>query len=451
MHVTINRQDRADYEYYLERRTAVEPVRSALFENLLQLIDGRLTEEALSSELDPEVLGLLVEEEEGNLGRLAETAVLESLAGVQARRAGIPTERLQRAIASSASQIVKRVPDEGLRRVYASTGLSSSSCELLRQDARDRSSELLQLLLQPDTQTTALLETIVAPCLTLPEMESRYSFGGNNLELLESWIAGDDIRSLVSQYGTDNTDAEEFGSYIDDLFGYRLPWGLSGYLRIAATVVGVNPEDLSLMARSLPSMVRNGLPDPVSCWAMLAGVPMRRTAIQLAAAYLGETPSSITFEEFLDWLHDVSSERLRYEFGLESPILEDASRALSTYSRNRVLREFSGVESLLPRSVPVKGIAYEDRRLVAQKAKVGETAFLARDYDNLADRNAITVRIGGGTIGYVPRDIAQVIAPEFDTGSRFEATVDQVEHGPVPKVSVLISSLPNGSSEGRAR
>jgi len=54
---------------------------------------------------------------------------------------------------------------------------------------------------------------------------------------------------------------------------------------------------------------------------------------------------------------------------------------------------------------------------------------LVREPDNTHDPNAIRVEIGGLYLGYVPRHIAQNLAPEMDKGKRFIALfVNRNEH-----------------------
>jgi hypothetical protein len=66
-------------------------------------------------------------------------------------------------------------------------------------------------------------------------------------------------------------------------------------------------------------------------------------------------------------------------------------------------------------------------------------AELKRDYDNPIDRNAIEVNLQVGQLGYVPSEIAQILATEMDTGVRLSATVVKVENRRPPKVSVRVT------------
>jgi len=51
---------------------------------------------------------------------------------------------------------------------------------------------------------------------------------------------------------------------------------------------------------------------------------------------------------------------------------------------------------------------------------IGSFALL-REPNNPHDRNAIRVDIGGKKLGYIPKDLAQKLAPEIDEGKRFLA------------------------------
>ena len=170
---------------------------------------------------------------------------------------------------------------------------------------------------------------------------------------------------------------------------------------------------------------------------MAAGVPLRRIAILLAASYRDESQIQ-SYEDFLKWLNTLSNERLSDDFHLTSPMLEDVSKALFISSVNPLLRQFTNLKEFLPYEVEVQGIKYENRFIVALRAQPDQRVKLTRDYDNLVDRNAIAVYLYNEPMGYVPYEVAQILAPEMDTGTNFEAIVIAVEREHIPKVSVRI-------------
>lgn len=187
-------------------------------------------------------------------------------------------------------------------------------------------------------------------------------------------------------------------------------------------------------------MVKYGVPDPVACWAMSIGIPFRRVAMRLAVAYRAATADTrhIGYEGFMEWVAGITSEDLYREYGLRAPLLEDVARAIYTYAANPTLHRFEDLNSFLPTNVPVRGVRYENRATVAMTAQIGQTLLLKRDYDNLVDRNAIGVFVGGEQIGFVPREVAQILAPEMDVGTRLLATVTGVERVPSPQVIVRL-------------
>jgi hypothetical protein len=228
----------------------------------------------------------------------------------------------------------------------------------------------------------------------------------------------------------------------EDFFGYRLPWGISSYIQIAIKILNIDREIVSPIAKFLPSMMKFGLPDPISCWAMSIGIHYRKVAIDLSARFRRETQVQ-DYENFIYWLGTLSVERLNYDFELKSPLLEDVSRAIFTASSNPLLKDLADIDDFLPIEVEVKGIKYNNRYITASFAKPAQTVFLFRDYDNTVDRNAIGIKLFNKEIGYVPRDVSQILAPEMDTGIALYATITAVNNDrEIPKIWISIRLSP---------
>ena len=73
-------------------------------------------------------------------------------------------------------------------------------------------------------------------------------------------------------------------------------------------------------------------------------------------------------------------------------------------------------------------------------AVVGSEVYLRRDYDNLVDRNAVFVTFESLPIGYVPRNYAQLMAPDLDAGRVGKGEVTSNELSGVPLVRVRIDA-----------
>jgi helicase len=457
IHISISEMDRSDVDYYFDRRDHVEPVKSALYQKLLALVQDRLTEEAFKAELDPEILALLVEESGEECTSTATRDIVQgSLVRIQAEHTPqqTPIEQLERLFVHVAADVKARVPSEH-RAVYSSTGLSSTSCDTIVDHIQSDAQRMRDLLTSDGLEALDdLCEHLLLLCLGLPEIAPRRDFGGSYSDLLKQWVRGVEMRDLVAEFASGKSLAEDLVKFIDDVFRYKLPWGLSGYIRIAMKLLNIASARVPNRIKYLPSMVKFGLPDPTACWAMSAGVPTRRAAIAIGAAFNREfqfdalaysntidstVPSSdATQNKFLEWLGTLDSERLHFDFGLTPPILNDVRRAILISSRNPLLREFRDLTSFLPRIMEVRGIAYNNRSIVALQARPKMPVDLFRDYDNPIDHNAIGVNLMHSQLGYVPSEIAHILAPEMDTGARLRATITDVVNEHIPKVFIEV-------------
>ena len=91
---------------------------------------------------------------------------------------------------------------------------------------------------------------------------------------------------------------------------------------------------------------------------------------------------------------------------------------------------------LAERGLRVAGVAGAGRHhaeaLNADAAAPGKPLTLRRDPDNPHDPNAIAVKAAGEQVGWVPREIAEELAPELDAGRAWSAVVLR-EQRPSPR------------------
>ena len=171
-----------------------------------------------------------------------------------------------------------------------------------------------------------------------------------------------------------------------------------------------------------PAMVKFGVPSPEAAWAMSAGVPVRSLAVEMALRFSDEKSNGADYGAFRDWIAKLDSEVLRAEYDVESPVLEEVTRAINGTSRNQLLRDFRGIDAILPLEVPIRGTSYSRQRtILARQITSGTSLRLKREYDNVVDRNAVIVIAEGGELGYLPREVAQVLAVEIDAGLTLQA------------------------------
>jgi helicase len=270
IHIVKTAGDRAAFEQYLSARKDLEPVESGLLTLLRELVDGRLTEAAAESELDPEVLALLVEEAPGEVTNEWVDRVLGgTLFKIQAENAALDMGPIRSVMATTARQVLLKVPDESTRQVYSSTGLRSDSCEILRQIIMLDSANVERLLRTDDTADRGELATLVIQaCSQLDEMQPDRDFGGSHEDLLGIWMEGTDLATIRRSFPEAALAPEELGKFIETYFGYRLPWGIAAYLRIARGALGIDAEPLGKLATYFPAMVKFGVPFPEATWPL---------------------------------------------------------------------------------------------------------------------------------------------------------------------------------------
>lgn len=131
-----------------------------------------------------------------------------------------------------------------------------------------------------------------------------------------------------------------------------------------------------------------------------------------------------------------------YKYGKEKSITEDELYDECSYNERE-----SGDQI----TTYVAGISFENRQNIAAKLNVGDTIYLKRDKDNSYDKNAIEVIVKEFSspyttmiLGYLPRDLAENIAPIFDhrinsNEELVHGKVDQILKSPDKPIGVRIS------------
>lgn len=224
--VALNADDEATFQEYKKRQ--FEPIEGRLFAALKDLIRERLTDEEFARHLDSELLTVLLEEV---VGTSVEERVAEilghSLVSIQARRNSYPLEPLVEVSQRTAIQIRDRIVDEGTMKVFSLTGLRVSSCEALLEQIQAAGDELRLLLVDPEPSLDNLVETVYRHVCSLSQMQPQYPIGVDYLSLLTDWVNQTPIGELASEYGSDSGDDQRLTRFLEDFFGFRLPWALA--------------------------------------------------------------------------------------------------------------------------------------------------------------------------------------------------------------------------------
>lgn len=78
--------------------------------------------------------------------------------------------------------------------------------------------------------------------------------------------------------------------------------------------------------------------------------------------------------------------------------------------------------------------------MVASRARIGQSVALVRAYDNPADCNAVKVQLNGQTVGYLERQLAQLVAPDIDCGLALKGEIVEIEKARIPQLKIRIIS-----------
>ncbi len=430
IHLVTTPLDNDDYQYYRQARRQVEPVISALFALLWDLVYSRISPEGVAAKLDAELLALLVEEAAGELDQQALEAIIgDSLVGVQARarRVEVPLTPLAQALAGGISRIASLVPDVEERRIYSSTGLRTTSCRAIAEHVQRRADRLRALLPTAGYgEVDELLRLLLEGLATVDEMQPRTAYAGSYPDLLGRWLQGLPVAETVETLNGQDasitpTETERVGRFIEEYFAYLLPWGISGYLRIASHLLGPGP--LSPVAAGLGSLVKYGVPTLEAAWAMAAGVANRQTALLVANLYLRTRPDDTDPAAFRAWLGELNPEELVEEYGVPEAALADVSRAILRSAHSAALDRLDEGRPLLPLTVRMR--AFRQSASILGRLRPGDELDVRRDYQS-PYRNATLLQSQGQFLGYLRRSDGQALAPELDAGMHVDARLRSV-------------------------
>ena len=406
-----------------------------------QIVAGRLSSEAFRGAIDPEILAIAAEETPENpISAFIGNVVDSTFAAQQVSRVGLPEDILRNKSLEIANLIAGEVPDIGQRKLFSSTGLSTQSCLYLSEYMTTHAQEVFELI-GASGDSTHKAQAISEVVAALNESEVQEAYSGSYLELLRDWMGGVSVPQIRLNLGDDAPNVEQLGRFIENYFGGRLPWVISGFIRIAANAHNSEEGALPLTVRTLPAMVKAGVGFPAAAWAAAAGAASRDAAIRIGAQFNLESESSSSeegtepsYSEFLEWLRPMTSEELNQSYGLEGAVLQETLNAFQRNTKNPLLN----TEIRFPLQFDVRGIIYGSRRQTASQVRPGIELSLERDYDNLVDRNAIMVTFRSRDLGYVPRDYAQLIAPDLDAGLVYRCYAARIELGEIPSITASI-------------
>jgi len=441
IHLTNYSKDIAEFYNYVSKKNDVEPVKSVLYEIILKILSEDISEEYILEALNPEILALLIEENIESFESEKLDEIFEgTLVKIQADKKEMPLDSLKLKFSQTAERIVTDLPNAEFRSVSSKTGLSSTSCKVIQDHVLENKDSIREILTDDSYRLDDLVDFFIDLSLKINEMEPHYGFSGSYNELLKHWINGLSITEIISIYEKQIVSAEEVVKFIEDLFGYKMPWGVASIIKIATHLLEIDYSELTDNVIFLPAMIKFGVPDPASSWGMTIGIPSREVAIKLATNFYKEA-LDVSYSTYLSWISNIDSFYLYENFGLSSPILENVTQVINNSGINSIIKEHVSIIEVLDQEVDLRDVSRPDHKTFALRAEKGMIVTIERDYDNVVDRNAIAVKLDGHIIGYFPWQLAQLAAVDLDCGLNLSGKISSIQKEPFIKILVKLSVM----------
>ena len=435
--VALNNWEAGRAQRYLRAQSPA--VRGQLYVLLESLLKDRLTQEDFRAQLDSDLLSTLVEE---TVGTDAETRfnslIGSSFVSIQARNSGQNTTRLVETGLGVIKEIRQEVPESPRLKAFALTGLDVATCTKIEERILADADRVRHLLTKTGVLPQDIISAVHSLIADLHSFAPKSDFIGDIDELIEDWIAQKPMRDIVSEHLPVGSDVNRFQrDLIANYFGYKLPWGIASFIGIADNALQLN-GDTSTNVQWLAPMVRYGVATREAAWAMTVGCPTRELSTRIADAFSEHRPTG-TYRDFTQWFSGLTSE----DFILLMNATPDEAKLLVPRAAALVPDGWQVAERLRSDdsnyTAEIIGLQYENRTSRLPAVNVGDVVTLTRDYGNPYDVNAITVVHESGELGFVPRHVARLIAPQMDVGSTFHATIATIERGTEPRIQIMVA------------
>ena len=435
--VALDNREARRSERYLKTQTP--PIRGRLYDLLESLVQDRLTQEEFRAKLDSELLLTLVEETVGTNAETRFSSLIEgSFVSVQARNMNQETTRLVDTGFTVINDIRQEVPENSRREAFSLTGLDVATCRVIEERVLADSDRIRYLLTDVGARPQDIILAIHSSIAGLNSFTPKHDFVGDMDELMGDWLGHKPMREITSLHLPANSDVNRFHrDFISDYFSYKLPWGIASFIRIANNALQLE-EAFSPIIQWLPPMVRYGVSTMRAAWAMTVGCPTRELSIRIAEAFAVHHPEG-TYQDFIRWFSGLTSEDFIFEMSAtpdEARILVPRAAALVPDGEQIAENLRSDISVY---QAEITGLHYDNRRTRLPAVNIGDAITLMRDYGNPYDMNAIKVVHQSGDIGFVPRSVTRLLAPQMDAGSQFRAIVTEVERGIEPRVHMSIA------------
>lgn len=324
--------------------------------------------------------------------------------------------------------IRSRFPARRQRQNFYRLGFPLSDCETVESNKDDLLAKFLaarDYCRWPTATRCDFLASVLAFLLRLRELRPQESSLAGKLKenwqqvwrhVLALWLQGHTCNEMIDHLSVAQaTDSPaELSVFIDDLFGYRAPWGLnalSAYLQQIATETG---QELPSITDYFPALLKYGVHSPAASSLLALGLESRKLALKLASHCPDDEmrPGLL-----LAWFIGLTQRELA-SFGLP----QDEIKAVLD-----VQREARGISQVAPREgrAWTIAIAVPDHVLVA--VEEGDTLVL-RPRPEIGSRSFALHTLWGDPLDIfeLPHEVPEL----FSSPDQIDVTVVEIQRQP---------------------
>lgn len=109
-------------------------------------------------------------------------------------------------------------------------------------------------------------------------------------------------------------------------------------------------------------------------------------------------------------------ESLNQKFELSKSVGEDYYEPGMMENLYQYKGEYNSEANIITLRTEAKGLRYDNRTRNLEKKSVGDPIEIVRDADNLYNSNNFTIKSGFYSLGTLPAELCNVLAPLYDTG-----------------------------------
>nr|WP_302053266.1 DEAD/DEAH box helicase [Bacillus sp. FJAT-29790] len=409
-------KDNEIFEKYIKKEN-LEDIKSYFTVLIEKLVSNRITQEysgLLEIGSESHLINILAEElfEEKGLDEIINLVSDNSLFKFQRNSEDV------KALATEFKNIASNINSRKTKNeivAFSKTGLSLASNEIILEYIQENIDNLKVIVEKDDYLQLIKLIFSFLDDHYLREMNSNHTMKFKNLsfeksfKFIEAWINGCKISDL-KQHWVDADSKYRPGSnrmelFIQECLYFRYPWGISAFITLISYRLEMDWDNIPKNIKSLSMFLRYGVSSQNACMAMALGIRDRGLATKLSESF-----SSQTMRGFILALINSTKESLeRKEFNSQEigEIIQIGLKFNLKKYYNRGNNSTFVFE--------VRGIRFDESRKLTSKDIIKyQNLKYKREITNEYDPFAIAIYNNDKQVGYVPRDVAKIIATDIE-------------------------------------